>query len=157
MQVAALIGFPSCPGGDCSTFDPATDGVGPNIVFAGRVHAGARPEPAAGGAVPGLHASDPRKRSHRRQRVQSQAPAGGRGEHFVLLSGCAVEWCAYFGYAGEQRPGLQHEHGRRDRVVKHGRERVEFLGNEVDVRCFAYSGRGLCVQTEYVNRVTAVI
>lgn len=35
MQVAALIGFPSCPGGDCSTFDPATDGVGPNIVFAG--------------------------------------------------------------------------------------------------------------------------
>ncbi|EIW55429.1 uncharacterized protein TRAVEDRAFT_49919 [Trametes versicolor FP-101664 SS1] len=35
MQVAALIGFRSCPGGDCSTFDPATDGVGPNVVFAG--------------------------------------------------------------------------------------------------------------------------
>ncbi|OJT02776.1 hypothetical protein TRAPUB_6632 [Trametes pubescens] len=35
MQVAALIGFRACPDGDCSTFNPATDGVGPNIVFAG--------------------------------------------------------------------------------------------------------------------------
>lgn len=107
MQVAALIGFRACPDGDCSTFDPATDGVGPNIVFAGAF-------------TPAHDPNQPQKGLF--QDFTFQIPAGSAigdsvfslghlqavGVSAITCERMLVKWCTYLGcvYAGEQRPSL---------------------------------------------------
>lgn len=104
MQVAALIGFRSCPGGDCSTFDPATDGVGPTIVFAGAF-------------TPAHDPNQPQKGLF--QDFTFQVPEGAFGNSvfslghlqavgvsdFTLKRVCSGVECLP-GYAGEQRPDV---------------------------------------------------